>query len=342
MPARKSSANAALPRRGLLKVDPVPLLASSSNEAISFFARRDLLHVKTGPISKLWDLSEARRIVAKQSDDGSWHYPGHKSGAHSREKYDQLETFRQAAILVEKFGFTREHSSIERAARFMFSFQTKEGDIRGIYGDQYAPTYVGAIMEVLIKAGYADDTRIAKGFRWLLAMRQSDGGWAIPLRTLGVPFTEFFDLSRHQKPIAPDRSKPSSHLVTGMVLRAFAAHPSRGQSAEARRAGELLATRLYKRDFYGDRGDVAYWERVSFPFWFTDIVSALDTLSRLRIAADTPTISTALHQLREIQRANGTFGFKLVRGKGEDLEWWISLAVCRSLKRFAIGADPRL
>jgi hypothetical protein len=339
MTERKPNTNPTLARGGLLKVDPAALLASSRNAAISFFAMRDLLGVKTGPVSVLWGRPEARRIVAQQSDDGSWHYPGGKSRARSREKYDQLETFRQAAILVEEFGFTREHSSIERAARFLFSFQTKEGDIRGIYGDQYATTYVGAIMEVLIKAGFADDPRIEKGFRWLLAMRQSDGGWAIPLRTVGASFSEFFDLSRHQKPIVPDRSKPSSHLVTGMVLRAFAAHPGWRRSAEVRRAGELLVTRLYKRDFYGDRGAVSYWERVSFPFWFTDIVSALDTLSRLGFGAQTPTIRTAVDRLREVQSADGTFRFKLVRGKGEDRPWWICLAVARSLKRLALGAE---
>jgi hypothetical protein len=189
-------------------------------------------------------------------------------------------------------------------------------------------------MEVLIKAGYADDPRIARGFEWLLGMRQDDGGWAIPLRTAGVPFSEFFDLSRRSRTIAPVRSKPSSHLVTGMVLRAFAAHPARRESAEAQRAAGLLAARLYKRDSYGDRGDTTYWERVSFPFWFTDIVSALDTLSRLGFGADVPTIHTALDRLREVQRPDGTFELRIMKGKDRDLPWWICLAVCRSLKRW--------
>jgi hypothetical protein len=112
--------DAALTRGGLLKVDPVPLLASSNNVAITLFARRDLLGVSAEPVSTLWELPDAQRIVAKQRSDGSWHYPGGKSGAGSREKYDQLETFRQAGTLVEKFGFRREHPSIQRAARFLF------------------------------------------------------------------------------------------------------------------------------------------------------------------------------------------------------------------------------
>ena len=273
-------------------------------------------------------------MVGKQSQNGSWHYPGGRHSIRSQENYDQLETFRQLGVLVEKFGFTRQHPSVERAASYLLSFQSDEGDLRGIYGSQYATTYVGAILEVLIKAGYADDPRVAKALAWLLAMRQSDGGWAIPVRTVGVPFPEFVDVERHPEPLAPNRSRPSSHLVTGMVLRAFAAHPAWLEASDVREAGRLLAIRLYQRDSYSDRGDVSYWERVSFPFWFTDVVSSLDTLSRLGFGPEIPTISAALARLRELQRDDGTFAFKLLRTKDKDLPWWISLAVCRSLKRW--------
>ncbi len=273
-------------------------------------------------------------MVDKQSQNGSWRYPRGKRSIRSQENYDQLETFRQLGVLVEKFGFTREHSSVERAASYLLSFQSNEGDLRGIYGNQYATTYVGAILELLIKAGYADDPRVAKALAWLLAMRQSDGGWAIPVRTVGVPFPEFVDVERHPEPHSPDRSRPSSHLVTGMVLRAFAAHPDWLEASEVREAGKLLAIRLYQRDSYSDREDVSYWERVSFPFWFTDIVSSLDTLSRLGFGPEIPTISAALARLRELQCDDGTFAFKLLRGKDKDLPSWISLAVCRTLKRW--------
>jgi hypothetical protein len=298
-------------------------------------------------VGVLWDLPEARRVVARQSQNGSWRYPGGKRSIRSQENYDQLETFRQLGILVEKFGFTRQHSSIERAAFYLLSFQTDEGDLRGIYGNQYATTYVGAILELLIKAGYVDDPRIARALGWLLAMRQCDGGWAIPVRTVGVPFPEFVDVTLHPEPLAPDRSKPSSHLVTGMVLRAFAANPAWLKAIDVQGAGELLASRLYKRDTYADRGEVSYWERVSFPFWFTDIVSSLDTLSRLGFDTEISTISAALARLRELQRADGTFAFRLLRAKDKDLPWWICLAVCRILKRWrrtsfgaVAGSDP--
>jgi len=37
--------------------------------------------------------------------------------------------------------------------------------------------YSGAIMGLLIQAGYQTDPRIEKGFQWLLCTRQDDGGW---------------------------------------------------------------------------------------------------------------------------------------------------------------------
>jgi hypothetical protein len=317
-------------------IDLARLLVASANPSISCFARRDLLGEKVGPVSLLWDLKEARRIVGHQNSDGSWTYRGGKERIRSRENYDQVETFRQVAILVEMFGFTREHTALARAAEFLCSFQTPEGDFRGIYGSQYAPTYTGAIMELLIKAGYANDARIAKGFEWLIATRQHDGGWAIPLRTRRVAYSQTLDLARYPDPLVPDLARPSSHLVTGMVLRAFAAHPSRRRCSEARHAGAWLASRLYQRDAYPDRGDASYWERVSFPFWFTDIVSALDTLSRLGLAPNAQ-IHRAVLRLGRLRRRDGSFALKIVRGRLPDLPWWIVLAVCRSLQRWGLS-----
>lgn len=69
---------------------------------------------------------------------------------------------------------------------------------------------------------------------------------AIPIRTLGHRYRDFLDVKRHPETRAPDRSKPFSHLVTGMMLRAFAADPSWHDAPEVGRAGELLASRLFQ------------------------------------------------------------------------------------------------
>jgi hypothetical protein len=218
-----------------LKHNPLTFLTASKNHAIRYFVSRDLLDESVKSIESLWNLPQAISLVRRQQLDGSWKYPaGSKPHLRSSEDYNQLETYRNLGELVEKFGFNKQHATIEKAASFLFLHQTEEGDFRGIYGTQYSPN--SAIMELLIKAGYGADTRIERGFQWLLSMRQDDGGWSIPLRTAGLAS---FAGVLQKATIQPDRSKPFSHLVTGIVLRAFAAHAKYRNSKEAKKAGEL-------------------------------------------------------------------------------------------------------
>ncbi|MCX6000381.1 MAG: terpene cyclase/mutase family protein [Chloroflexi bacterium] len=316
--------------RQALRVDPVPLLASSANRAVACFARRDLLGQNGESVETLWHLPRAEKLLRRQQDNGSWKYPGAGGGVRSEEDYSQLETYRSLGILVEMLGFTSEHPAIRKAADYLFTCQTPEGDIRGIYGTQYSPNYTAGMMELLIKAGYEDDPRIEKAFHWLLSVRQDDGGWAIPIRTTGMTYNEAV---KQPEPVQPDRAKPFSHLVTGVVLRALAAHSRHRTSQAAGKAADLLASRLFQRDKYPDRGDVTFWEKVSFPFWFTDIVSSLDSLSLMGFSRDDARISHALDWLRNRQRDDGTFQLKLLRNSDKDLDWWVCLAICRVFRR---------
>jgi hypothetical protein len=314
-----------------LRVDPIPSLISAKNMAIEYFTRRDILDEKVEPIETLWELPEVKKILNKQQEDGSWKYPGGgKEHLRSHEDYNQLETFRILGELVEKYGFNNKHPKIRRAADYLFHHQTEEGDFRGIYGNQYSPNYSAAIMELLIKAGYDGDPRIEKGFQWLLSMRQNDGGWAIPFRTVGSKYTD----ALKAETMEPDLAKPFSHLATGVVLRAFAASTKYRKSPEAATAGKLLASRFFKKDVYPDRNTPQYWESVPFPFWFTDIVSALDSLSLMGFTKENPNIYGALNWLKSRQEDNGLFDLKLQKGKDEDLKFWVCLAICRLFKRF--------
>jgi len=313
-----------------LRVDPIPSLISANNKAIEYFTRRDILNEKVEPIETLWELPEVRRILHRQQEDGSWKYPGGgKEHLRSQEDYNQIETYRNLGILIEKYGLENRHPAIERAAEFLFSKQTPKGEFRGIYGNQYSPNYSAAIMEFLIKAGYDGDPRIEKGFQWLLSMRQNDGGWAIPLRTVGSKYAN----ALKAETMEPDLAKPFSHLATGVVLRAFAASRKYSKSPEAATAGKLLASRFFKKDVYPDRNTPQYWESVPFPFWFTDIVSALDSLSFMGFTKENPDIYGALNWLKSRQEGDGLFDLKLQKGKGEDLKFWVCLAICRLFKK---------
>jgi hypothetical protein len=232
--------------------------------------------------------------------------------------------------LIEKYGIDNSQRAIQRAADFLFGFQAEEGDIRGIYGNQYTPNYTAGITELLTKAGYQEDPRIEKAFRWLLSIRQDDGGWAISLRTKGFKLDV---ISMKGETIQPDRSKPFSHLVTGVVLRAFVAHKTYRKSIEARNAGRLLASRIFERDQYPDRNAASFWTEFQFPFWFTDLLSALDSLTALGFAADDAYVSKGIKWLQSKQRPAGLWDLRILKGKDRQIDLWVCLAICRVFKR---------
>jgi hypothetical protein len=187
-------------------------------------------------------------------------------------------------------------------------------------------------MELLIQAGHADDLRIERGFRWLLSIRQDDGGWALPLRTVG---RRYDPETLHAETLQPNRSKPFSHLITGMVLRAFAAHQHYRTAREARLAGELLASRFFEPDKYPDRRAPSFWTGFSYPFWFTDLISSLDSLSLIGLSRDDAKIRRALKWFITRQKRSGLWELRLrIMAREREPDSWITLAICRIFKRF--------
>lgn len=316
-----------------LKYDPVDPLLQCGNAAVRIFAMRDLLGKPTST-TDLLKLPMVLRILASQRRDGSWEYPGANLKIRSRQNFNQLETYRNLGILVEEFGFDRNHPAIREAATFMFSFQTKTGDFRGIYGNQYSPNYSAGIAELLIKAGYGSDRRIEKVLRWLLSIRQRDGGWAIPFRTMEYNTRVIYTRTRT---IEPDLASPFSAMVTGVVLRSFATHPEYANNKAIVTAGRLLLSALFTKDNYPDRAEKESWLRFNFPFWYTDLISALDSLARLGFSVREPQIEKGLNWLADHQHRNGLWKLKLLKGRNkETLQLYLTLAICRIFKRFAM------
>ncbi|HTY90121.1 MAG TPA: prenyltransferase/squalene oxidase repeat-containing protein [Methanocella sp.] len=323
-----------------LKYDPIRPLTGS--DAIEYFTRRDLLGLDAGPIERIHQLPDVARIVRKQRPDGSWKYPGRTTC--NGVKYSLLETWKQLRFLVDQYGMGRPHMAIVKSAEYVFARQTGEGDIRGILANQYAPYYTGAIMSLLIKAGYGDDPRIEKGLRWLLNVRQEDGGWIIGSPgILGLGKLTRAELEGlvsdpgRKTARAFDPSKPFSAAGTGMVLRAFAAHPRYRKSPEAMRAARLLKSMLFKKDNWSSYGHPDNWVRFQFPFWWTNLVSALDTLSLMGFTAGDDDVRNALEWLIRHQRPDGLWNVSYSRiHRSPDkpaTRLWVSLAICRILKR---------
>jgi hypothetical protein len=322
-------------RRFGFRYDPIPPLLCSTDQVIRLRAAHEL-NGEDVDYAPILEQKPVKRAIARQLPDGSWKYPGRRAG--SEINYEYLETYRNIGELVELYALDKEHPAVGKAAEFLFSLQTEEGDFRGIYGRQYSPNYTAGVLEVLLHAGCGNDPRTDLGLRWLFSMRQEDGGWAVPLRTNGWNFRQ--PMPDGPLPVPPNRSKPSSHMVTGIVLRTMAASDRYRHADETRLAGNLLASRLFFPDRYSDRGRRDFWTKFSFPFWFTDLVSSLDSLSLIGIGPENEQVDMAIEWFRSRQRKDGTWRLQYLKGAGISIDEWVHFALCRAVMRYSVIESP--
>jgi hypothetical protein len=314
-----------------LRINPLPVLLGTNDSALFYLIERDLMDVADKNIELLWKLPEVNKILNHQQPDGSWRYKGNRPGKELGEAYELLETWKILRMLVEMYGFTNTHPSIKQAAEYILSYQTIEGDIRGILSNQYMPYYMGAILEILIKAGYDKDQRVENGLQWLLDFRQDDGGWIAPLLLFKI--SDFYRICT-QPPVHPKKNLPFSHMVTGMVIRAFTAHPYYKNSIEAKQTGNLLKSRFFRKDEYTSRQDESYWVKFQFPFWWTNLITVMDSLARMGFSAQDGDIKRGLDWILENQGENGLWKASYGKKGITDPDYWVSYAVCRVLKNF--------
>jgi hypothetical protein len=320
----------------ILRVDPLPALLNSNNKAIVYFARRDLLGEKVSPISYIWELPEAQKLLKRAQVDVRREKQPSANPVYPSYHHKLVDVFKTFRVLVERYAFTREHPVIPTLADFLFTCQAPEGDIRGFIGNQYATYYTGYILSLLIKAGYGDDPRVEKGMRWLLSVRQDDGGWTIPILTHKFDKNEMYRLTSQNMPtVEPDRTRPFSHNWTDMVLRAFAAHPVYRKSKEAKTAGALLKSSFFQRDNYSSYQSPKYWMR--FLFWWPNLLTALDSLYYLGFTRDDYDIKKGLDWFTQNQQPDGLWKLesdKEIKAKDLQERQWLGLAVCRLFKRY--------
>jgi len=314
-----------------LRFDPIPSLLDFCHPVVTYFTRRDLLGEKTGQFEKILDDKKIVGILKKQNQDGSWSYPKRKN-PNPVENYDLLQTYRNLRILVENFGMDLAQPSVSRAVEYLFAHQSAEGDIRGIFGSQYAPHYSGGILELIIKAGYEKDPRVHLAFQWFESTRQEEGGWAWPLRTAKISYQDAIEM---EEPVSSDYSKPFSHALTMFVIRAYAAHPEFRQSSIAHQAGVLVKSRFFQADKYNDRRSADYWFKFQYPYWWGNLLTALDSLSLFGFSRLDPDLKKGLDWFRENQLENGFWPTGYGKGdKVDENQAWVSLAICRVIKRF--------
>jgi len=80
--------------------------------------------------------------------------------------------------------------------------------------------------------------------------------------------------------------------------------------------------------------------RFEYPFWWNNLVAALDSISRIDPSRDEQ-IEAALSWLVDHQEADGLWNVSYVEGRRGNIarlrerQLWVSLAICRVLKRLS-------
>ncbi len=316
----------------------IEFLLARGNLPILYWLKKDILEVPVDREHKnLQKFATRIRILKRQKPNGGWTKKKYEGDPRWEKTYYIVDTL-ESGFKLYNYGCTKKDKGIQKAVKFLISTQSKEGDFRGAYLNEYAPTYHALTLELLCLLGFDDDKRVQKGFRWLIRSKQDDGGWVIPYRTIDkLELKKRYNLEAQMKlqPVKPDKTRPYSHLVTGMVLRAFAASPTWRKSKEARKAGELVMSRFFQPDVYEDRLLATFWEEITYPFWATDVLSSLDSLARIGFSPEEEKIQRGLRWLQKKQNPQGYWKSGLKKSALED-HLWVTLAVLGVIKRFGL------
>lgn len=291
----------------LLKADPIPQMFEMKDDGLKNRIERDILGTVTGPEKPVSNDSHYKTLIRRQKPDGSWRESGRKK---NEANWTFITTLRSLYYLLD-LGADYKDETFDGGARFLIGTQTPAGDYRGAYGEDIpSPNYTGMVADVLFRGGEPYYESAIAGLEWLVDIRQNDGGWAIPgLRS-------------------DSKKDPSSHVVTGMALRAFPSDPENRYSKEARKAGKLLAKRIFKADNYPDRRQPEYWGKLSYPFWFTDALSVLDVLGKLGFGLDEGRMQRAFDWVLKQQDPEGFWKTDFRRNKMEPDPWLTYAALC--------------
>jgi prenyltransferase beta subunit len=329
--------------RPQMKFNPnkaIEFLLARGNLPVLYWLKKDILEVPVDREFKNLQKFAARiRLLKSQRPNGGWSKKKYEGPSRWEKTYYIVDTLRNMFKLYN-YGCSRKDEGIQKAIKFVLSTQSEAGDFRGAYLNEYAPTYHALSLEILCLLGLDKDEKVQKGFRWIIKNRQDDGGWVIPYRTIDQEQLKNrynYEAQLKLEPVKPDKSQPFSHLVTGMVLRAMAASPTWRKSKDAWKAGELLLSRFFKADRYNDRGLASFWEELAYPFWATDILSSLDSLSSIGFPLENENVQKGVDWLLKKQNKQGYWEAGNKKSTIED-HLWVTFAVLRVLKRFGLLA----
>ena len=97
----------------------IETLLNTGNKPLIAFTKKDLLG-KEVDVEQLWTLQAVQKKLEKQKANGSWVYPNKNAILRSPTNYNQYQTYKTMAELVEFYGLNKQHKAIRNAADFLF------------------------------------------------------------------------------------------------------------------------------------------------------------------------------------------------------------------------------
>ncbi|MEJ2250472.1 MAG: hypothetical protein P8Y97_12570 [Candidatus Lokiarchaeota archaeon] len=267
----------------------IPLLLTDPSPCLRLKVLKELMNKPDGDpeVMELKELLEKDPIYQRmrefQNKAGFWEM----NTANLSKSKNKIQTTALEMNRLGYLGFNKTYEITQKAANFLFSQQNDDGSWplpgKGYFlgeEDKYEsmPIQTAIPLIGLAICGYATDERCEKAFDWLLKQKLDDGAWPV-----GINSGVYGGIAGYRK-LA--HSKWGCRSNTTAVLRSFCYHPKRRNSAEAKRALDmLLATDMKPRHdlgFYIARiiGAETSYGRITFYAKF-DIAQILDLCWRI-------------------------------------------------------------
>jgi hypothetical protein len=158
-----------------------------------------------------------------------------------------------------------------------------------------------------------------------------------------TPHAADAQLRRRHATAAPACARPLAALLApGHRHRRARARrpPAPPHATRDTRRLRATATRFFQPDRYPDRRAASYWEKLRYPFRWTDIVSALDAIALVGARHDEPALAGALAWLTDRQSATSSGAPATKKAHDPHIHEWVSFAIARVFRRIHDG-QPR-
>ena len=309
-----------------LKADPTEWLLEEVNSPVRYWTLIDILNrpsddkdVRAAQAS-IPTYPPVAELLVTQNHDGYW---GKRDYYLPRTGHG---TFWVLSVLGD-LGLTVESEYVRRACDFMFTHQRENGTFcrrrrvsgKGmVWHKDASPCTHARVVRFLIQFGYGKSPRVREAIDWLISIQRDDGMW-----------------------LCRSEGRRGCLRATLDVLRLAAldnqtsAQPGISQAANA--VCDLLMEPRMSRYHVGDMWGT--WERLKYPHFGFNVISALDTLARLGHTPEEPKIATAVEYLLSRQLPDGTWPMDeswsrspIEFGQPNEPNKWLTLDAMRVVK----------